>query len=266
MASESYDAIVVGSGISGGWAAKELTEKGLKVLLLERGKNVEHIKDYVNARKAPWEYPHRGGRTYAMEQAYPVLKRDYPLNEKNLDWWASDRDSPYTEIKRFDWYRGYHVGGRSLLWGRHSYRLSDLDFEANARDGIGVDWPLRYDDLAPWYSYVEKHAGIAGTIEGMPQLPDGEFMPPIPLNCAEELVAGRVEGEFGGKRRIPCAAGPPASTATPAGSGAPMAPPSAPSHRRCRPPWRPVASRSNPGRSSAKSCTTRTRSAPPAFA
>ncbi|MDJ0700000.1 MAG: GMC family oxidoreductase [Woeseiaceae bacterium] len=202
MAAETYDAIVVGSGISGGWAAKELTEKGLDVLLLERGKNVEHIKDYVNARKAPWEYPHRGGRTYAMEEAYPVLKRDYPLNEKNLDWWASDRDSPYTEIKRFDWFRGYQVGGRSLIWGRHSYRLGDLDFEANAKDGVAVDWPIRYADLAPWYSHVERHAGIAGSVEGMPQFPDGEFMPPIPLNCAEELVAGRLRGEFGGKRRI----------------------------------------------------------------
>ena len=202
MATETYDAIVVGSGISGGWAAKELTEKGLDVLLLERGKNVEHVKDYVNARKGPWEYPHRGGRTYAMEEAYPVLKRDYPLNEKNLDWWASDRDSPYTEIKRFDWYRGYQVGGRSLLWGRHSYRLSDLDFEGNAKDGIAVDWPIRYADLAPWYSHVERHAGIAGSMEGMPQYPDGEFMPPIQFNCAEELVAERVRGGFDGKRRI----------------------------------------------------------------
>ena len=202
MAAETYDAIVVGSGISGGWAAKELTEKGLNVLLLERGKNVEHIKDYVNARKAPWEYPHRGGRTYAMEEAYPVLKRDYPLNEKNLDWWASDRDSPYTEVKRFDWFRGYQVGGRSLIWGRHSYRLGDLDFEANAKDGVAVDWPIRYADIAPWYSHVERHAGISGSVEGMPQYPDGEFMPPIPLNCAEDLVAKRVRGEFDGKRRI----------------------------------------------------------------
>ena len=112
--SEVFDAIVVGSGISGGWAAKELTERGLRVLMLERGKNIEHVKDYSNARKAPWEYPHRGGRTHAMEEAYPVLKRDYPLNEKNLGWWVNEEDSPYTEVKRFDWYRGYHVGGRSL--------------------------------------------------------------------------------------------------------------------------------------------------------
>ena len=120
MMSVHYDAIVVGSGISGGWAAKELTEKGLRVLLLERGRNVEHVKDYVNATKGPWEYLHRGGRTYAMEQAYPVLKRDYPLNEKNLAFWVNEKDSPYTEVKRFDWYRGYQVGGRSLTWGRQN--------------------------------------------------------------------------------------------------------------------------------------------------
>jgi len=202
VSAEAFDAIVVGSGISGGWAAKELTEKGLRVLLLERGKNVEHIKDYVNARKAPWEYPHRGGRTREMEEAYPVLKRDYPLNEMNLDWWASDRDSPYTEIKRFDWFRGYHVGGRSLMWGRHSYRWSDYDFEANAREGVAVDWPIRYADLAPWYDHVERHAGISGSHEQMPQLPDGQFQPAMPLNCGEELVAGKLRGLFDGRRRL----------------------------------------------------------------
>lgn len=202
MAQQEYDAIVVGSGISGGWAAKELTEKGLRVLLLERGKNVEHVKDYVNARKGAWEYPHRGGHTTAMEEAYPVLKRDYPLNEKNLDWWASDQDSPYTEVKRFDWYRGYQVGGRSLMWGRQSYRWSDFDFEANVRDGIAVDWPIRYADLAPWYDYVERFAGISGSRDQMPQLPDGEFQPAMPLNCGEELVAGRLGKLFDGRRRI----------------------------------------------------------------
>ncbi len=202
MQSQSYDAIVVGSGISGGWAAKELTEKGLRVLLLERGKNVEHIKDYVNATKPPWAYPHRGGRTKAMEKAYPVLKRDYPLNEMNLDWWASDQDSPYTEVKRFDWYRGYQVGGRSLMWGRCSFRWSDFDYEANARDGIATDWPIRYADIAPWYSHVERFAGIAGSIEHMPQLPDGEFQPAMPLNCAESLVAERLTKRFDGRRRL----------------------------------------------------------------
>ena len=203
LQSETFDAIVVGSGISGGWAAKELTERGLRVLMLERGKNIEHIKDYGNALKAPWEYPHRGGRTLTMEEAYPVLKRDYPLNEKNLDWWASDKDSPYTEIKRFDWYRGYHVGGRSLLWGRQSYRHGDLDFGANAREGIAVDWPIRYRDVAPWYDHVERHAGISGSREGLPQLPDGQFQPAMPLNCVEEIIAGRVKSKFGGRRIIP---------------------------------------------------------------
>ena len=202
MPPQHFDAIVVGSGIAGGWAAKELTELGLSVLLLERGRHVEHVKDYVNATKGPWEYPHRGGRTQAMEHDYPVLKRDYPLNEKNLDWWASDKDSPYTEVKRFDWYRGYQLGGRSLLWGRQSYRWSEFDFEANARDGVGTDWPIRYADLAPWYDHVERHAGIAGSREGLAQLPDGEFQPAMPLNCGEVVVADRLRQQFGGVRRI----------------------------------------------------------------
>lgn len=202
MQATTYDAIVVGSGISGGWAAKELTEKGLRVLMLERGKNIEHIKDYVNATTPPWAYPHRGGRTTDMERRYPVLRRSFPLNEKNLDWWASDEESPYTEVKRFDWYRGYHVGGRSLMWGRCSFRWSDYDFEANAKDGIAVDWPIRYAEIAPWYSYVEKFAGIAGSIEHLPQLPDGEFQPAMALNCAETLVAERLTKLYDGKRRL----------------------------------------------------------------
>lgn len=202
LQSASYDAIVVGSGISGGWAAKELTEKGLRVLLLERGRNVEHIKDYVNALKAPWEYLHRGRRTHAMEEAYPVLKRDYALNEKNLAFWVNDTESPYTEVKRFDWYRGYQVGGRSLTWGRQSYRWSDFDFEANAKDGVAVDWPIRYAELAPWYDHVERHAGISGSRDGLAQLPDGHFQPAMPLNCGEAQVAGRLAGHFGGRRRV----------------------------------------------------------------
>ena len=201
MQSASYDAIVVGSGISGGWAAKELTEKGLRVLLLERGRNVEHIKDYVNATKAPWEYLHRGGRTTAMEEAYPVLKRDL-LNEKNLAFWVNEQESPYTEVKRFDWFRGYQVGGRSLIWGRQSYRWSDFDFDANAKEGVAIDWPIRYEELAPWYDHVEKHAGISGSRDGLPQLPDGQFQPAMPLNCAEELIAGRLKKAFGGERHM----------------------------------------------------------------
>ncbi len=203
MQGAEYDAIVVGSGISGGWAAKELTEKGLRVLLLERGRNVEHIKDYVNATKGPWEYAHRGGHTQEMEKQYPVLKRDYPLNEKNLDFWVKDQESPYTEVRRFDWFRGYHVGGRSLMWGRQSYRLSEMDFAANARDGVAADWPIRYADIAPWYDHVERFAGIAGTKEGLPQLPDGQFQPAMPLNCGEDKVAAALaKSSLGRSRRI----------------------------------------------------------------
>jgi choline dehydrogenase-like flavoprotein len=200
--SATYDAIVVGSGISGGWAAKELTEKGLRVLMLERGRNVEHIKDYVNATKAPWEYLHRGGRTKAMEEEHQVLKRDYPLNEKNLSFWVNDKESPYTEVKRFDWYRGYQVGGRSLLWGRQSYRHSDFDFAANAKEGVGIDWPVRYAEIAPWYDHVEKHAGISGSRDGLPQLPDGQFQPAMPLNCGEEMIAGKLKKAFNGTRHL----------------------------------------------------------------
>jgi choline dehydrogenase-like flavoprotein len=200
--SESFDAIVVGSGISGGWAAKELTERGLRVLLLERGKMVEHGKDYPASRKAPWEYPHRGGRTRALVESYPVLKRDYPLNEKNPGWWVDERESPYTEVKRFDWYRGYHLGGRSLTWGRQSYRHGDLDFEANAREGIAADWPIRYADIAPWYDHVERHAGISGSVEGLPQLPDGQFQPAIPLNVVETALSARLAKQFEGTRHL----------------------------------------------------------------
>lgn len=201
-ATNTYDAIVVGSGISGGWAAKELTEKGLKVLLLERGKNIEHIKDYVNANKAPWEFPHRGGRTQEMIQNYPVLKRDYPLNETNLDYWVNEKESPFVEVKPFDWFRGYHVGGRSLMWGRQSYRWHDTDFEANAKDGIAVDWPIRYKDLAPWYSYAEKFAGISGNRDGVPILPDGDFMPPMDMNVVEKAVAARLKAHYKGQRHM----------------------------------------------------------------
>ncbi len=198
----TYDAIVVGSGIAGGWAAKELTERGLSVVLLERGRNIEHIKDYPNATKPPWAFPHRGRRTQEMVRNYPVLRRDYPLNETNLEFWVNEQESPYTEVKRFDWYRGYHVGGRSLMWGRQSYRLSQFDFEANAKDGVGVDWPIRYRELAPWYDHVERFAGIAGSREGMEQLPDGEFQPAMPLNCGEQMVADRLRPHFDGRRRI----------------------------------------------------------------
>src|SRR3982751_1467182 len=192
----TYDAIVIGSGISGGWAAKELCEKGLKVLMLERGRDIEHVKDYVNATKDPWDFPHRGGRTEQMIKDYPVLKRDYPLNETNLDYWAVDKESPYTEVKRFDWFRGYHVGGRSLMWGRQSYRLSDWDFEANAKEGIAIDWPVRYNEIAPWYDHAEKFAGISGSRDGLPQLPDGQFLPAMDMTCVEKDVAARLKQHY----------------------------------------------------------------------
>ena len=203
-AQNHYDAIVVGSGISGGWAAKELTEKGLKVLLLERGRNIEHIKDYTNAMKEAWDYPHRDRPTEQMKQDYPVLKRDYPLNESTFGMWANEKDSPYTEKKRFDWYRGYHMGGRSLLWGRQSYRLNEADFEANAKEGVAVDWPIRYADLAPWYDYVERFAGISGNRDGLDVLPDGQYLPAFELNIVEKDVAARIKKAFGGNRHLIC--------------------------------------------------------------
>lgn len=202
MAENKYDAIVIGSGISGGWAAKELTEKGLKTIMLERGRNIEHVKDYASATKNPWEFPHRGGRTQEMVENFPVLKRDYALNEKNLDFWANEKDSPYTEVKRFDWYRGYQVGGRSLMWGRQSYRLSEMDFEANAKEGIAVDWPIRYKDLEKWYGYVERFAGISGSKDGLAQLPDGDFLPPMEMNVVEKVVAARIKEHYKSNRHM----------------------------------------------------------------
>ena len=202
MPNGSFDAIVIGSGISGGWAAKELTEKGLKVLLLERGRNIEHIKDYVNANKESWDFPHRGERTQQMIKDYPSLKRKYALNETNLDYWVNEKESPYSEIKRYDWTRGYQVGGRSLMWGRQCYRWSDFDFEANAKEGISIDWPVRYKEIEPWYDHVEKFAGISGNRDGLLQLPDGQFLPPMEMNCVEKDVAARMKEYYKGARAM----------------------------------------------------------------
>lgn len=188
-----YNAIVIGSGISGGWAAKELTEKGLKVLMLERGRNIEHVKDYKTAGLNPWEAQHRGAITTADRKNYPVLGRSWAINHPDLSFWANEQDCPYTEVKPFTWWRSYQLGGRSILWGRQSYRLSDFDFEANAKDGIAIDWPIRYKDLAPWYNYAETFAGISGSKEGLSQLPDGNFLPPMDLNCVEKDVAARIK-------------------------------------------------------------------------
>lgn len=191
----TFDAIVVGSGISGGWAAKELTEKGLKVLLLDRGKDLVH-PNYPTGAMYPWEFKHRGRITVEQRESHPYSSRDYPYSEHNESYWFKDTDSPYEEIKRFDWFRPDIVGGKSIMWGRQSYRWSAMDFEANARDGIATDWPIRYDDLAPWYDYVEKFAGISGQKEGLAQLPDGHFLPPMEMNCVEKEVKKGIEGHF----------------------------------------------------------------------
>lgn len=193
-AQQTYDAIVIGSGISGGWAAKELCEKGLKVLLLERGRNVEHVKDYPTATMNPWDFPHRLVNTEKEMEEDPIQGKAY--DESSKHFFVRDKEHPYIQEKPFSWVRGYHVGGRSLTWGRQCYRLSDLDFEANAKDGFGVDWPIRYRDIAPWYDYVETFAGISGQAEGLPQLPDGQFLPPMEMNCVELHLKDKVREKF----------------------------------------------------------------------
>src|SRR5436190_7298293 len=181
----SFDAIVVGTGISGGWAAKELTEKGLKTLVLERGRMVKH-PDYPTATKDPWEFPNGDRPTQEDLRKQGVQNRTgYTVKPSTKHWFVDDLENPYTETKRFDWMRGYHVGGRSITWGRQSYRLGDMDFGANAKDGVGVDWPVRYNEIAPWYDYVEQYIGVSGSVEGLPQLPDGKYLPPMELTCVE---------------------------------------------------------------------------------
>ncbi|MGJ1195605.1 GMC oxidoreductase [Sphingobacterium spiritivorum] len=203
MANNVYDAIVIGSGITGGWAAKELTERGLKTIMLERGRNIEHVKDYPSPNKDPWDFPHRGKVPLDIAKKYlPFGIMNQWINESNVDFWTNETESPYKEVKPFNWFRGYHVGGRSLMWGRQSYRLSDLDFEANAKDGHGIDWPVRYKDIAPWYSYVEKFAGISGNRDGIAVLPDGEFMPPMDMNFVEKDMAERIKNKYNSKRHF----------------------------------------------------------------
>ena len=202
MENNTYDAIVVGSGISGGWAAKELCEKGLKVLMLERGGPYDHVKDYKTAQKNPWEMEHHGRTTQEQKKNYPVIHRGWAAAEEVMDGWANEKDCPYTETKPFTWWRSYRMGGRSILWGRQSYRWSPMDFEANEKDNVGVPWPIGYDDLAPWYDYVEKFAGISGSIEQIPQLPDGQFLPPMELNCVEKDIAERIKKEYHEKRHL----------------------------------------------------------------
>jgi choline dehydrogenase-like flavoprotein len=201
LAENTYDAIVVGSGISGGWSAMELCKKGLKTIVLERGRQVEHIKDYPTATIGPWELPHRNRMSEQKKKEQHIQIRGF-ANEANGHFFVNDLEHPYTQKKPYDWIRGYHVGGRSLMWGRQCYRWSDLDFEANAKDGHGDDWPIRYRDIAPWYSYAEKFVGISGSREGLPHLPDGEFLPPMEMNCLEKHVANEMRGKFTDGRRM----------------------------------------------------------------
>ena len=195
----TYDAIVVGSGITGGWAAKELTEKGLSVLMLERGRNVVHGKDYIGEHRPPWTFKYRDlGDRQRYEEEYAIQSKCYAFSESTEHFFVNDKDNPYTypEDKPFYWLRGYQLGGRSLMWGRQCYRWSDLDFEANAKDGYGVDWPIRYNDIAPWYDYVERFVGISGQAEGMPVVPDGQFLPPMEMNSVERHVRDRMKAKY----------------------------------------------------------------------
>ena len=194
---QDYDAIVVGTGISGGWAAKELCEKGLKTLVLERGRMVEHIKDYPTANMDPWDFEFKGQQTQEEAKRQEKQARTgYVTDKAHSHFFVDDIKHPYNEIKRFDWIRGYHVGGRSLMWGRQSYRLSDLDFEANKKEGIAVDWPIRYKDISPWYDYVEEYIGVSGENLGLPQLPDGKFEPPMEMNCVEEHLKANMAENY----------------------------------------------------------------------
>jgi choline dehydrogenase-like flavoprotein len=192
----TYDAIVIGSGITGGIAAKELTESGLKVLVLERGRMVEHIKDYPTALKDPWEFPLRNLVSLEEQKDYEVQKSIYLFGEDSKHFLVKDSDHPYIQEKPFVWHRGYQLGGRSLLWSKHCYRYSDLDFEANLKEGIGVDWPLRYKDIAPWYDKIESYVGISGNRDGIRNLPDGNYLPPFEMNAFEKHIRERLRRNF----------------------------------------------------------------------
>jgi choline dehydrogenase-like flavoprotein len=192
----TFDAIVIGSGISGGWAAKEFCEHGLKTLVLERGRDVVHLRDYPTATKNPWDFPHRGRLPYTVEKDNPIVGRCYAFNDTSQHFFVKDNEHPYIQEKPFDWIRGYQVGGKSLLWARQTQRWSKYDFEGPARDGFATDWPIRYDDIAPWYSYVEKFAGISGNKDGLDTLPDGEFLKPWDLNCVEKDIQQKIMANF----------------------------------------------------------------------
>lgn len=197
-----YDAIVIGSGISGGWSAKELCDKGLKTLVLERGRDVKHVTDYPTTNLYPWEFEHRNELPYAVQQENPIVNRCYAFHEDAAHFFVKDKEHPYVQQQPFDWIRGYQVGGKSLLWARQTQRWSDFDFEGPARDGFAVDWPIRYSDIQPWYDYVERFAGISGDRDGLPELPDGEFLPAYPLNIVEKHFKQQVERTYPGRKLI----------------------------------------------------------------
>lgn len=187
-AKNTFDAIVIGSGISGGWAAKELCDHGIKTLVLERGRDVKHIKDYPTATKNPWEFPHRGNMTEAFLKENPLISKAAGFGEDTAHFFIKDKDHPYIQEKPFDWIRGYQVGGKSLIWGRACQRWSEFEFSAPARYGYGLDWPIRYSDVADWYSHVEKFIGVCGNRDGIEAMPDGEFLPPFDFNCVEQHI------------------------------------------------------------------------------
>ncbi|MEO7523036.1 MAG: GMC family oxidoreductase, partial [Ferruginibacter sp.] len=194
--SNTFDVIVIGSGISGGWAAKEFCDKGFRTLVVERGRDVKHIKDYPTATKNPWDFGQRTEMSLQNLNDNPIVKKCYAYNEATEHFFVKDAEHPYIQEKPFDWIRGYQVGGKSLLWARQVQRWSKYDFEGPARDGFATDWPIRYEDLAPWYSYVETFAGIAGNRDGLDTLPDGEFLPPWEMNCVEKDIQQKINAAY----------------------------------------------------------------------
>jgi choline dehydrogenase-like flavoprotein len=182
--------------MSGGWAAKELSEKGLKTLVLERGRNVEHLKDYPTTNMKPWEFEHRGQMPLEVQKANPIVSKCYAFREDAAHFFVKDDEHPYVQDKPFDWIRGYQVGGKSIMWARQTQRWSDFDFQGPGRDGFAVDWPIRYEDIAPWYSYVEKFVGITGNKDGLASLPDGEFLPPMEMTCVDDYFKGKIASKY----------------------------------------------------------------------
>jgi len=196
METTTYDAIVIGSGISGGWAAKELCDLGVKTLVLERGRDIQHIKSYPTAMKDPWDFMHRLEEPLKVHEENPVVSKCYAFDEATQHFFVKDKEHPYIQEKPFDWIRGYQVGGKSITWGRACQRWSNFEFSAPQRYGYAIDWPIRYEDIAPWYSHVEKFAGICGGKDGLEALPDGEYLPPFEMSCMEEEIQRKISAHY----------------------------------------------------------------------